>query len=157
MALCTIWPQSLSTTLQISNCRKAIIYCRTVHDINELFAMFVEKLGACIYEQRNSKDTRLVEMFSSALSDRNRSRILRQFTNDTSLRVVICTIAFGMGIDIPNIRNIVLWGVPDGVCHLWQQVGRCCRDGTPGVATVFRKAVPDTPKEVREIFRRDST
>ena len=41
----------------------------------------------------------------------------------------MCTIAFGMGIDIPDIRYIINWGAPNTVIDLWQQIGRAGRDG----------------------------
>ena len=39
--------------------------------------------------------------------------ILQRFTSPSSLRIVIATIAFGMGIDCPDVRQIIHWGVPD--------------------------------------------
>ena len=41
--------------------------------------------------------------------------------------------AFGMGMDIANIRNVVLHGFPESFTHLWQQIGQCCRDGQKDV------------------------
>ena len=45
------------------------------------------------------------------------------------LRVVIATIAFGMGLDCPDVRQTILWGAPSDVEAMIQQTGRAGRDG----------------------------
>ena len=145
-----------------SQCSKTIIYCRTIKDINDLFVMFLDQLNENIYANGDptSVNNRHIEMFSAALSEKHKSRILERFTKDSNLRVVIATIAFGMGIDIPDIRNIVLWGAPESVCHFWQQIGRCGRDGKSSKAIYYRKSVPSlmkSSKELKAIFQHDST
>ena len=52
-------------------------------------------------------------------------------------RLLICTIAFGMGVNIPDIRYVYHWGPPGSILDYWQQVGRCGRDDKPSEAYMF--------------------
>jgi superfamily II DNA helicase RecQ len=54
--------------------------------------------------------------------------ILQRFTSLSSLRIVIATIAFGMGIDCPVVCHIIHWGVPDDeeMYVLGEQEGMVC-------------------------------
>ena len=42
----------------------------------------------------------------------------------TVLRVVIATVAFGMGIDCPDVREVIHWGVPEDAEMYVQENGR---------------------------------
>ncbi|KAJ8314293.1 hypothetical protein KUTeg_008854 [Tegillarca granosa] len=48
--------------------------------------------------------------------------------SNSSLRVLIVTVAVGMGIDIPNVTLVVMWGLPPSMLQLWQRAGICGRD-----------------------------
>ena len=57
--------------------------------------------------------------------------ILESFSNPNgNLRVVIGTIAFGMGLDSPNVRHIIHWGPSSNIDSYIQEVGRCGRMAT---------------------------
>ena len=45
------------------------------------------------------------------------------------MRVVVATIAFGMGLDSPNVHKIIHWGAPDKIAMYIQETGRGGRDG----------------------------
>ncbi len=50
---------------------------------------------------------------------------------------IICTNAFGMGLDVPNVRLVVHWQQSASVEDLLQEFGRAGRDGKPSVSVMF--------------------
>lgn len=62
-----------------------------------------------------------------------KSNIVSAFTSNMSespLRIVICTMAFGMGIDCTGVRRVIHFGPPDNTESYIQETGRCGRDGS---------------------------
>jgi superfamily II DNA helicase RecQ len=47
------------------------------------------------------------------------------------------TVAFGIGIDISNIRRVIHIGVPHTIEEFFQEAGRCGRDGLPASSTLY--------------------
>ena len=82
--------------------------------------------------------TRTVQMYHSHISDRCKTRILNSFVStDTIVRCVVATVAFGLGIQVPDVRYVVHWGPAADILSYWQEVGRCARDGKEGKAIMY--------------------
>ena len=58
-------------------------------------------------------------------------------TTTATLRVVVATLAFGMGIDIPGLNHIVIWNLPASVSDMYQMALRGGRDGKPCLVLIF--------------------
>lgn len=81
-----------------------------------------------------------LSFFHSKLGTANdRDMLLGQFTGriEPPVRVIICTNAFGMGLDLPDVRLVVHWQYPASVEDYLQEYGRAGRDGKPAVAVMF--------------------
>ena len=81
---------------------------------------------------------RLVDMFCSCTEEIVKNDILMAFSSPNSnLRIVIATIAFGMGLDCPNVRRIIHWGPSDDIELYMQETGRGGRDMAPAQALLY--------------------
>lgn len=65
------------------------------------------------------------------------------------IRVVIATIAFGMGIDKQNVRCVIHFHMPSSVENYLQQIGRAGRDGKPAMGMLY--LLPDDVQTFRSL------
>jgi superfamily II DNA helicase RecQ len=74
--------------------------------------------------------------YHAGLDPERRSKVQTNWKND-GYAVVVATIAFGMGIDKPDVRYVLHMDPPASLEGLYQEAGRGGRDGQPAVALVF--------------------
>ena len=95
---------------------KTIIYCKTRKDTEKLAERLTCDGGVMFYHAGLYADERV--------------RIQDDFAKG-KYRVIVATLAFGMGIDIPNITTIIHYGLPKDIESYCQEIGRAAR--TPDI------------------------
>ena len=81
---------------------------------------------------------RLLDMYTRACSDEIKAKVLESFMKtDGKLRLVIATMAFSMGVDCPDIQNVVHYGPPSNVIQYVQETGIAGRSGIPATALLL--------------------
>ncbi len=69
--------------------------------------------------------------YYNATLNREQRQQLEQFFREGKLTVVVATSAFGEGVNIPDVRHVVLYHIPFTAVAYNQMAGRCGRDGLP--------------------------
>ena len=111
----------IKSLLKMYNGKKILIYCRSRKDCDKL-AKEIRLLG---YK---------AESYHSSV--KNRTEIQSSFTEGT-IDCVVATIAFGLGINIPDIRLLIHYNCPNDLESYYQEIGRSGRDGKDSECYLF--------------------
>ncbi len=118
-----------------ASAKKILIFTTSVHVCQQIYFWMMSLLDEDGYSGAVEIATRIVEMYHANIDEDTRNRIVETFVKvDSHIRVVVATIAFGMGIQIEDVDLVVHWGAPSTVLQYWQEAGRCGRDGRSSIS-----------------------
>ena len=124
---------------------------------NKLVEILKNVQGSSIVYCKSRKQTNTVaellklhgvnaDFYHAGLSSEKRTEKQNDWVNNKT-RTIVCTNAFGMGIDKPNVRAVVHYEVPDCLENYYQEAGRAGRDGNRAYAVLLQ-----SPKEVDDLL-----
>ena len=81
-------------------------------------------------------------MYMSCTEKVVKEEIIKGFSHEATLHIIFATVAFGMGIDCPAVREVIHLGPPSDLESYVQETGCAGRDGFPSIALLLHTPGP---------------
>ena len=128
---------TLASVLMLKKGQSGIIYCLSRNEVDTT-ALFLKEKGFNAIAYHAGK------------SAQDRKQAQNRFMTERAT-IMVATIAFGMGVDKPDIRFVIHASLPGSIEAFYQEIGRAGRDGQPSETIMFY-GLQDLIKRQRMIF-----
>jgi len=91
---------------------KTLIFATTPQAAFNLYKNFLKKLGTCRSHQTSEGEEMFSALYTGVTGPITKKENADLFANTEGyLRVIFATSSFGMGVDIPDVRRVIIWGM----------------------------------------------
>jgi ATP-dependent DNA helicase RecQ len=127
--------------------------------LNKAIEILTNVIGSSIIYCKNRRETKNIahllslqnfsaDFYHAGLTQDERNKKQEAWINNQT-RIIVCTNAFGMGIDKPDVRTVIHYNTPDCLENYYQEAGRAGRDGNRSYTVLlYQKQDADVLKDL---------
>lgn len=147
-------PSTITSAAEIT---KSLIFCMTINLGTRVYRFLQHLLPQSL------SSSKVILPYHSLLSDEGRLRAMKRFQSGTT-RIIVASDCFTWGVDVPDIRQVIVLDLPSSFSKLVQQLGRAGQDkqqayaityAPPWVEDVTKDPEEPTKREVSDLKRRE--
>jgi len=119
---------------------RTIIFVDTYSELVTVKKKVMQVLQEYAYQGENTPENCMLGTYCAEMTDASKKFIQRSFeSKDGELRLLIATVAYGIGVNNKDVRAVVHWSEQKNKSKYCQQIGRAGRDGRLAIAVSFSK------------------
>lgn len=123
-------PNLTYEVLEKRNAYAQLVHCLSTHRNDSGIIYCTSKKTVGDLADKLTRDGYSARPYHAGLQKPLRAETQDRFIRDET-RIIVATIAFGMGIDKPDVRFVIHYDLPRDLEHFYQETGRAGRDGEP--------------------------